>query len=242
MTRKRACAGDESRSFDTMGRGGGQQQERPAAAGRRGRPPKWNEAKVRAELGALLATWPHEHFPTLRQLRKMGHGRLAGALAAHGGLNRWAVETGYAMAPGSDRRPYGWENAREDVESVIAEWGVLPGAERLADAGYRRLASFLVHTAGNRERLLSELGYDLDDIARLTDSRRVRRKLQWPPERIEREARALLRDCQEWPTDAFFDRANAGTLLAAIRYHGGREYWATRLGLPLPNRSSGRLS
>ncbi len=240
MARNNADASNDGRSFNRMGRGSGNSKERSGGTVRRGRPPKWNEAKVRAELGELLAAWPHEHFPTLRELRAMGRGPLAGALAAYGGLNRWAGETGYPMAAGSDRRPYGWDEARKDVERVIAEWGVFPGGERLAEAGYRRLASFLYNTAGNRTALLAGLGYSDASIARLTDSRRVRRRLRWTPERIERDARALLKDCQEWPPDTFFVRADAATLLAAIRHHGGREHWAERLGLPYRGRGGRR--
>jgi hypothetical protein len=227
----RACATDQSRRSETEPRRSDQGVERAPTPRARGRPREWDEAKVRSELADLLATWPHEHFPTLRQLRAMGQGPLARAVSVHGGFNRWAAETGYAIAPRSDRQPYDWNDARRDVERVIEEWGVLPGGQRLRTAGYRRLATFLQDTAGNRHRLLAGLDYDSRAIARYTDSRRVRRKLYWTRARIEREARALLESCDEWPPDTFFVQARAAALLTAVRRNGGRELWAQQLGL-----------
>jgi hypothetical protein len=131
---------------------------------------------------------------------------------------------------------YELEDARLDVKRVVAEWNVLPGRRRLAEAGFDRLASFIAKT--NRTEVLTRLGYDQEVIARLTDSRRTRRKLRWTPERIESETRSLLAGCSEWPPDSYFRRAGAWNLLQAIQYHGGRAKWAKVIGLPIdPGRS-----
>ena len=240
MAGKDPCATDQSRRSETEPRRSDGGAERATTPRARGRPREWDEAKLRSELAVLLATWPHEHFPTLRQLRAIGQEPLARAVSVHGGFNRWAAETGYAIAPRSDRQPYDWEDARRDVARVIEEWGVVPGGQRLRNAGYRRLATFLQDTAGNRHRLLAGLGYDQLAIARYTDSRRVRRKLRWTPARIEREVRALLKDCDEWPPDTFFVQARAAALLTAILRNGGRELWAQRLGLRYRGRERRR--
>jgi hypothetical protein len=165
----------------------------------------------------------------------MSHATAFAAVSSRQLLSLWpgrAQRQGPAEAVNVLRpRAYALEDARRDVERVIAEWGVLPGPRRLAEAGYRQLANFMART--NREELLTRLGYDERAIARLTDSRRARRKLRWTPERIEHETRILLAGCSEWPPDSFFRRAGEWNLLQAIVYHGGRAHWAGVLGLPL---------
>jgi hypothetical protein len=240
MAEQGPCATDQSRRSEAEPRRTDDGVERATTPRARGRPRKWDEAKLRSELAVFLATWPHRHFPTLRQLRAIGQGPLARAVSVHGGFNRWAAETGYAIAPRSDRQPYNWDDARRDVARVIEEWGVLPGGQRLRNAGYQRLATFLQDTAGNRHQLLAGLGYDEAAIARYADSRRVRRKLHWTHARIEREARALLKNRDEWPPDTFFVQARAAALLTAIRRYGGRELWAQRLGLRYRGRERRR--
>jgi hypothetical protein len=230
MAQDKTDATSEPRDVDRPDRDSGRAA---SAAGRPGRPPKWNDASIREALEAVLDDWPGQDFPTVRAFVEMGHRALVGAMGTHGGLTCWAEELGYGLSPGSDRSPYGWKEARNEVVEVIDDWGALPGGERLAEAGYQRLASFLYNVAGNREKLLQELGYDERAIARLTDSRRARRRRVWTDERIECEARALLGRRRDWPGERFFRENGARGLADAVRAHGGREYWAERLGYAL---------
>jgi hypothetical protein len=128
-----------------MGRGSAS-AEVVAAARRRGRPPAWTDERIEAELRALVDA-NGGRFPTRVQLEAQGLHGLRHALKRKG-VRSWAEHLGVALAAGQDREAYGIEEAREEIDKVVAEIGRLPGQTTLRKLGYGRLATLVTRFGG----------------------------------------------------------------------------------------------
>jgi len=63
---------------------------------------RWDERRLRGELTAFVAGF--SHWPTWREFREAGRGKLCAAAAYHGGLAYWAAEFGLERRPARRRK------------------------------------------------------------------------------------------------------------------------------------------
>lgn len=113
--------------------------ERPAAG-------KWTDERIEQELRSLVAE-NGGRFPTRVELESRGLHGLRHALKRRG-VGYWAGRIGVGLGAGQDREPYGIEDARRDIDRVVAELGRLPGAPALRQLGYPRLATLVAGSGG----------------------------------------------------------------------------------------------
>ncbi len=87
-------------------------------------------------------------FPTRVQFEAQGLHGLRHALKRKG-VRSWAERLGVDLAAGQDREHYGIEEARQDIDRVVAEVGRLPGQVALRKLGYGRLATLITRFGGS---------------------------------------------------------------------------------------------
>ena len=109
-------------------------------------PRKWTDERVKLELRRLVDE-NGGRFPTRVKLEAQGLHGLRAAVKRKG-IAHWARRLGVELTAGQDREPYGLEQARRDIERVVAETGRLPGAATLRKLGYPRLASLITRFGG----------------------------------------------------------------------------------------------
>lgn len=91
------------------------------------------------------------------ELDAAGRSDLRRAMKLYGGAVEWAHDLGVELRPGQDRRPYTADDARREIEEVMARVGRLPSSGYIRGLGYRRLAAF-VERMGGSGRVLAALG------------------------------------------------------------------------------------
>ena len=239
--RRNARAQSPSRTVDDVGRGAN--RTGAAGGGRRGRPRRWTDERIREELAVLLDGWEGPHFPTAAELRALGAESLLWAIERYGGVGHWARESKMPLGPRRDRRPYGFREAHADALEVIDTVGFLPGGDRLKQLGKQRLASYLYNHTTGREHFLRDIGFDEAQSRELTDVAGLPRKRKWTEQRIRDELAPLLAGLAEWPPDRFFIEAGRTDLLGAVRrVGGGKREWARRIGLAYRRPGRGRAA
>jgi hypothetical protein len=107
---------------------------------------KWPDERIEEELRAVIAD-NGGRFPTRVQLESRGLHGLRYALKREG-VGYWAERLGVGLSAGQDREPYGIEEARRDIDRVVAETGRLPGEPTLRKLGYPRLATLVAGSGG----------------------------------------------------------------------------------------------
>lgn len=96
-------------------------------------------------------------LPSSAELDGAGRSDLRRAMKLYGGAVEWAEDLGLELRPGQDRRPYTSDDARREIEEVMAYVGRLPSSGCIRGLGYRRLAAFVERMGGSR-RVLAALG------------------------------------------------------------------------------------
>jgi hypothetical protein len=129
-----------------MGRGAAT-AEVVSAPRRRGRPTIWTDERIEEKLRVLVDA-NGGRFPTRVQLETRGFHGLRNALKRKG-VRFWAERLGVGLAAGQDRETYGIEEARLDIDRVVAEVGRLPGQVALRKLGYGRLATLVTRFGGS---------------------------------------------------------------------------------------------
>jgi hypothetical protein len=114
-------------------------KERPAAG-------KWTDERIEVELRNIVSG-NGGHFPTRVELESRGLHGLRHALKQRG-VGYWAERIGVGLAAGQDRAPYGIDDARRDIDHIVAETGRLPAAPALRKLGYPRLATLVAGSGG----------------------------------------------------------------------------------------------
>jgi hypothetical protein len=117
---------------------------RQAEEGRR--PYKWSDERVEQEL-RRLAGENGGRFPTRVELESRGLHGLRAAVKRKG-VAHWAERLGIELSAGQDREPYGIEEARREIEQIVAETGRLPGSDTIRALGYPRLATVVARYGG----------------------------------------------------------------------------------------------
>lgn len=116
-----------------------------AAAGGGGRH-EWTDERIRRELEPLLAgrtTWP-----TSRELQAAGREDLRHAISRYGGAAYWAKQFGLPLDSRQAKTTYPIETAIAEARVIIDRVGHLPGANRLRQMGYGRLATTVFQHGG----------------------------------------------------------------------------------------------
>jgi hypothetical protein len=118
--------------------GGGQ-------AGSRRRAP-WTDERIEQELRRF--TTERSSWPTQREFEQAGLGHLAKAVSRRYGATHWARVLGLELRPSQDKEPFTEEDAVKQARAIIAQLGHLPGANKLRQLGYSRLATVVLHAGG----------------------------------------------------------------------------------------------
>ncbi len=136
------------------------------------RPPwRWTDERIRAELLQFLEQrrleTGRENWPTAVEFEARGAQRLRRVLRDHGGVTFWADQVGVPLRPGQDRSRYSDEKAAAELRALIERLGRVPGANKIRQLGYPRLASRIQHRcAGNVKRFCAQHGIELPERSR----------------------------------------------------------------------------
>lgn len=122
---------------------------------------RWSDAKLEAELRTFTDGRDADRFPTRREFDRADRGDLRCAVENHGGVEFWADRLRLTLAPSQmAHRVYPEKQAVADARLVIAKVGWLPGAAKLRDMRYGRLATEVQRAGGSRCFCVL---HDLDD-------------------------------------------------------------------------------
>jgi hypothetical protein len=115
------------------------------------------------------------------------------------------------------------ERIRTDLGGYLARRTQWPSREEFERDGHTALRN-AVNRTGGPERWASEFGLPRPD-------RRAGIRRSWTPEVIEDELRRLIGDGTTWPSKAEFQQAGLSSMLSAIYFYEGPEYWAERMNV-----------
>jgi hypothetical protein len=132
-----------------MGRGGA---ERDGGRGP-GRPRKWSERTILAELRQFVGD--RQTFPTRREFEAAGRRDLWNAIRARGGSRVWAARVELPLREAQRREALSDREAIVQAKEVTRREGYLPGASKLRDLGYPKLATY-IYFAGGAKRFARE--------------------------------------------------------------------------------------
>jgi hypothetical protein len=179
---------------------------------------RWPEKKTKKELETFLAD--RSRWPNYLEFADAGRARLHAQVLALGGPYYWGAKLGVEVGA----REVKWTETRlrDALAPLLADREEWPALAEFKAAGMYRVYVAVVHHGGI-EHWAEELGVKY----------KAQKRRQWSKERIEPLLVAFVEGRETFPTLAEFEAAGKARLHSALCGHGGRPYWARRLGLQI---------
>ncbi len=183
-------------------------------------PRRWSEKRTERELRAFLGG--RSRWPSYLEFADAGRARLHAQVLAWGSPFYWGAKLGVEVGA----REVKWTETRlrDALAPLLADREEWPAAAEFRAAGMYRVYLAVVHHGGI-EHWAEELGVKY--------KAKAPKPKQWSKERIEPLLVAFVGDRDTFPTMGEFEAAGKARLHSALYGHGGRPYWARRLGLRL---------
>lgn len=175
----------------------------------------WTDENIVIELEKIREE--QGHFPTQNELFSLGRSDLEGAIAKHGGLNKFREQLGYEPP----QKPDGyWTDERiiTELRGIIDNIGHFPSRTELSEQGEEGLVGAITkHGGSNRFRKL--IGYEL-----------IHKIRYWVDETIISELKLITDKIKHFPSQNELYNLGRSDILCAITKHGGFPKFRKLLG------------
>jgi hypothetical protein len=109
---------------------------------------EWTDELIEQEL--RIFTTGRRDWPTQVEFDRAGLGHLAKAVSRRHGAAHWANVLGLTLESRQDKEPFTEAQGVAQAQALIVQLGRLPGANKLRQLGFDRLATAVYHAGGAR--------------------------------------------------------------------------------------------
>ena len=174
------------------------------------------------------------HFPSVIELRRMGHGRMYDAIRGHGGIEQMRERCGVDRQKVPTGNWASFDNVAATLRPIIAELGRMPSNHDLRIRKLSSVARAISDYHGGMEtveRRLAETDAAMRPVHRALPAR------YWEPyERVEKALNAWVLEHGSFPTNEELSKTGRGDLKRGIqKFHGGMAAVRERMGHAPPN-------
>ena len=184
----------------------------------------WTEENIISELKPIIKELGH--FPTQKELNKLGETDLQGIIPRKGGYNYFREKMNYDLL----KKPSGhWteETIIKELEQIIDELGHFPTNKELNENG-RGDISVAISRNGSTIYFREKMGYKLN----------VKPSGYWNEETIIKELEQIIKEIGHFPTHKELIKIRKGDLDAAIQNNGGFNYFKEKMGYEVTKKTN----